>query len=627
MRFFICKSQQARIRMLEKIREGSQGVIAKTILVLVILSFAFAGVSSYLGSSSEIPAATVNGEEISQSALEQAYQNERARMKQQLGDLFDSLAANDNYLQSIKRSVLDRLIAEKLVDQAARELGLRVSDEQIKKAIVAETAFQTDGVFDNERYQALIRQIGYNPASFSEMMRVDMTRNQLIAAVVGTDFVLEGEAKQYADVEGQTRNIGYKLVEAAPFLDKVAVSDEDAQAYYEQNLGQFVNPEAVSLEYIELSAAALANDIEVSEEQIRAEYEAQQSLYMTAEKRLAAHILLADEAAAKAVYDRLVAGEDFAALAKAESQDTFSGENGGQLDWFEAGVMAPEFDQALFALEKGLYSNLVKTDFGYHIIKLLDLQPAAVAPFEQVKDKVAAELKLSLAADKFYELNEQLKNVSYEVPDTLAEAAAETGTQVKSTPMMSHSSAIAPFDNPEVLKAAFSETVVSEGLNSEVIELGDNHVIVVRKKDYQPAGTKSFEDVKDSIVARLKQDKANEMAKVEADALLAKLDAGDTSVELTKVASLSRNAQNIAPSIVTKAFQLPTAELPSTGTAGLASGYAVVVLDGVNAAKAAEPAMLAAIKQRLNAQYSEADYRALVAALKSSAEVLYPVAE
>ena len=498
--------------MLEKIREGSQGVIAKTILVLVIFSFAFAGVSSYLGSSTEVPAATVNGEEISQNELEQAYQNERGRMKQQLGDLFDSLAANDNYLQSIKRSVLERLIAEKLTDQAAKSLGLRVSNDQIKQAIVAETAFQTDGVFDNERYQAVIRQIGYNPATFSEMMRVDMTRRQLIASVVGTDFVLEGEVKQYADVEGQTRNIRYKLIEAAPFLESITISDEEAQAYYDQNLGQFVSPELVSLEYIELSAAELAKNIQVTEQEVRAEYEAQQSLYLTPEKRLAAHILLADEDSAKAVHERLVAGEDFAELAKSESQDTFSGENGGQLDWFEADVMAPAFDEALFALEKDQYSDVVKTDFGFHIIKLLDLQASAAAPFADVKDKVAAELKLNLASDKFYELSEKLKNVSYEVPDTLAEAAIETDTQVTSTGLMSHSTAIAPFDHPEVLKAAFSEPVVSEGLNSDVIELGDNHVIVLRKKGYQEAGTKAFEDVKASIIARLKQDRANDQA-------------------------------------------------------------------------------------------------------------------
>ena len=278
--------------MLEKIREGSQGVIAKSILVLVILSFAFTGVSSYLGSSTEVAAATVNGEEISNSALEQAYENERGRLEQQLGDMFSTLSADDNYMQSVKQSVLERLVAEKLLDQNAAELGLRVSDEQIRTAIMQEPAFQTDGKFDNDRYQAILRQLGYQANSFRDMMRTDMTRRQLVATLVGSEFVLPGEAEYLANIQGQTRDINYLVIDSTPFLAAASVTDEQIQTYYNSNLGQFVRPEIVSLNYIELDAKQLAADITVTEAEAKAYYDENKVQYLQPEKRLAAHILI-----------------------------------------------------------------------------------------------------------------------------------------------------------------------------------------------------------------------------------------------------------------------------------------------------------------------------------------------
>lgn len=293
--------------MLEKIRDGSQGVIAKGILVLVILSFAFAGVSSYLGSTTDVPAAEVNGDKITKAELEQAYQSERARMEQQLGEMFAALSADEKYLESIKQSVLERLVADKLIDQAAHAMGLRVSDEQIIAAIKTEPAFQTDGKFDNERYQAILRQLGYQPQTFRSMMRVDMTRRQLTAALVGTEFVLPGEAKQLAELQGQTRDIRYFVVDSAPFLANASVTDEQVKNYYDVNLGQFMSPEKVSLEYVELNAADFAKNSPISDEEAQAYYDEHKAQYVASEKRLAAHILVtlgSDEAAAKTKADR-----------------------------------------------------------------------------------------------------------------------------------------------------------------------------------------------------------------------------------------------------------------------------------------------------------------------------------
>ena len=624
--------------MLEKIREGSQGVVAKTILILVILSFAFAGVSSYLGSNTGVPAAIVNGTEIPEAELEQAFQNERASLKQQYGEMFDALSADDNYMQSIKASVLDRLVANALVDQAASDLGLRVSDEQIKQAIFSEPAFQTDGQFDNDRYQAVLRQLNYQPITFRNMMHVDMTRRQLLNALLGSDFVLDGEAKQLAEVQNQTRDIRYIAVDAMPFLATANVTTEDAKAYYDSNLTQFNSPEQVSLEYVELNVNDIAKDVSVDDAEISQNYEDNQAQYQTPEKRLASHIYAAsgddaaDKAKLEAIAARIAAGEDFAELAKTESEDQFSAEQGGQIDWFEQGVMDPAFDEALFGLEKGQVSGVVKGEFGFHIIKLVDIQPGAVAAFDDVKDKIIAQVKEKKALDIFYGLQTKLADTSYEIPDTLLDTANAVKKEVQTTGLFTRDNPPANLNKPALVKAAFSDQVLTSGMNSDVIELEPNHVVVIRVKQHLDAGTLSFDKVETNIVQRLKQEKANETAREKAAGYMTQLKAGDfalTDAQLITVSKLGRFNQDIDAAIANKAFKMPAPEAGavSIDTAALGSGYAVVVLDKVNAAETIEASALQSVKEGLARQYGQADYRAVIDSLKAKATIEYPVAE
>lgn len=608
-------------------------MVAKVILVLVILSFAFAGVSSYLGRSSQTPAATVNGENISQAELEQAYQSEKNRLQQQLGDMYDTLAANDSYLNSVKQGVLQRLVAQRLVNQAANELGLRVSDEQIKEAIRNETAFQTAGSFDNQRYLSILRQMGYTTSTFRDAMRSDMTRNQLVNALVASDFALKGESEALAKLQAQTRDIRFTTVASAPFVADVSVTDDEVSKYYDDNKLQFQRPEMVSLEYVELSAQALSQSINIADADAKAYYDEHSADYKTKEKREAAHILIdatGDDAAAKAkaeaILKQLKAGADFADLAKQDSQDTMSGAKGGELGWFEAGVMDPAFDKALFALDKGEVSDVVKTPYGYHIIKLLDVQPSAAAPYDSVKEQIVQKLKMDKAVNEFYGLQQKLADTSYEVPDTLQETAEAVNLPVKSTELFSQNNAPEPFNAPEVLKAAFSDDVLS-GMNSNVLEVADNDVMVVRIKKHEAAGLKAFDEVKDDIVKSLKQQKATEKAKQQADALLAKVKAGDTSVELEAHKAVARNARDIDAAIVGQAFKMAQPkDGVSADTVATSTGYAVVVLDDVTTPSTAPAEVVTGLQQRLASQYSQSDYRALVELLKAKAEIAYPKA-
>ncbi|UJF23284.1 SurA N-terminal domain-containing protein [Shewanella sp. OMA3-2] len=624
--------------MLEKIREGSQGIVAKTILVLVIFSFAFAGVSSYLGSSTGVPAAIVNGVEIPETELEQAFQNERASLKQQYGEMFDALSADDSYMQGIRKGVLDRLVANTLVNQAAVDLGLRVSDEQIKQAIFTEPAFQTDGQFDNDRYQAVLRQLNYQPITFRNSMRVDMTRSQLLKALIGSEFVLDGEAKQLAEVQSQTRDIRYIAVDSTPFLASADVTAEEAKTFYDANLMQFMSPELVSLEYVELNVKDMINDIIVDDAEATEYYQDNQSQYQTPEKRLASHIYAAsgDDAADKAKLDaiaaRIAAGEDFAELAKTESDDKFSAEQGGQIDWFEQGVMDTAFDEVLFSLEKGQVSEVVKGEFGFHIIKLVDVQPGAIAAFDDVKAKIVAQIKETKALSIFYGLQTKLADTSYEIPDTLIDTANAVNKEVQTTALFTRDNPPANLNKPDLVKAAFSEQVLSSGLNSEVIELDPNHVVVIRVKQHQDAGTMSFDKVEAQIVQRLKNDKANEAAREKAATYMTQLKAGDFAIsgaKLVTVAKLDRFNQDIDAAIANKAFKMPVpeADTVSIDTVALGAGYAVVVLDKVNAAENIEASLLESMKESLSRQYGQADYRAVIDTLKSKAQIEYPVAE
>ncbi len=394
-----------------------------------------------------------------------------------------------------------------------------------------------------------------------------------------------------------------------------------------------MSPEKVSLEYVELNAADFAKNSPISDEEAQAYYDEHKAQYVANEKRLAAHILVtidSDEAAAKAKAEDLAKqldnGADFAELAKANSDDTLSAEQGGKLEWFEPGVMDPTFDAALFALNKGEHSGVVKTDFGFHIIKLLDVQVGATVPFADVKAKIVAQLQDKKAVDQFYSLQSKLADTSYEVPDTLAETAKAVGIAVKTTALFSRDDVPAEFNKPDFVKAAFSETVMLKGLNSEVIELAPNHVIVIRAKEHQDAGTLPLATVKADITDRLKQDQANDAARAKAQEILSQVKAGATDIALIAKAKLGRGEQTIDPAIVGKVFQMPTpSTTPVVDTVALANGYAVVALDKVNAAESVSDELVNALKQRLNAQYSEADYRGLIDSLKANAEVLYPV--
>ncbi|WP_417347853.1 SurA N-terminal domain-containing protein [Ferrimonas sp.] len=614
--------------MLEKIREGSQGGAAKIILGAVILSFALSGIYSYLGSNGQANAATVNGEDITRYDLSVALQNEQNRLRNQMGEMFDTLAADPAWMANVERSVLERMVSERLIDQKARALGLRVSDEQIKQAIVETPEFQVDGAFDNDRYQAVLRQINMTPDRLAATIGQDLVRQQLLSSLFGSEIVTSEQAQDLLSLQQQLRDIRYLTIAKSGYLDQVNVSDEQVQTFYDTNLDRFATPEQVSLEYIELSAADLAKDTQVSDDELLAYYDSHQNLYHKPERRLAAMILVEDRAKAEEALARIQAGEAFADVAKEVSED-FSAENGGELDWFQRGMMDQAFDDALFALDKGAVSEIVESEFGFQIIQAKDIETNVAAPFDEVKAEIAETVKLEKAQEAFYDMQQRLVDAAFQFPESLSDASAEVGKAVQSTELFNRFNAQEPFSNPKVLNAAFSDAVVLDQMNSDVIELGSGHVIVVRAKDYHAAGTQPLDEVRDQILAQLKAEEASKLAEAAAAAKLAELESGAALEGMVTETGLGRMGKpGVDPQLVSQVFTLARpAGKPTLGSIKLSSGdYAIVALDKVSDGDA-ERAAADALKLRLAGVMGQENYQSLIVALRTSAEISYYAAQ
>ena len=618
--------------MLERIREGSQGLVAKSILVLVILTFALAGIGSYLGGSTEVAAVVVNGESISKAQFDNEFGKERANLERQYGEMFSLIANNPTYMESVRSNVLDRLIAQELTIQAASNMDLRVGDEEIKETIRNMEEFQVDGQFDNNRYLSLVRSAGYRVEQFKELLRVDLTRTQLINALISTDFVLDSEAQKIASLEQQLRDIRYIDIKVSDFVESATVTDAEVSDYYDVNSGQFTTQEQLSIQYLELKVSDLLSKVSVEEEKIVEQYNSYITQYQTPERRRVSHILFEfgeDEAAAKLKADaalvRVKAGEDFSVLAKELSDDTFSGEEGGDLDWMTNDNADDAFTTAVFGIGSDATSDLIRTDSGFHIVKITEFEASATTPLTEVHDEIKQELLTEAAKELYYELQQQLTDVAFSIPENLTEAALEIESSVKETTLFTRATVPASVNFPSVIEAAFSEQILGDNVNSEVIEITPDHLMVVRKKEYIPSVVKTLSDVKSEIVVTLKQQKAADMAKEKAQEFLAMWKNAEEipgAVVVTKTDILRTN-RDVDSAIVSAAFKLAKGDSKDIELVTTAQGQAIVDVTAVKEATDTSKE-IGAVIQRLSATNGNATYAAFINSLKAKSDIQYP---
>jgi len=580
--------------MLQNIRDNSQGWIAKTIIGVIVLLLSLTGFEAIFGGfRSGSLAAKVNGEAISQNELEQAVQIQAAQLAQQLserlGANFDASRLDE---KELRESALRGLIERRLLLQNASEEKLRFSAKSLDQLILQTPEFQQDGKFSAERFDQALRSMGYSRMQYRNLLESEMLIAQMRLGLVSSGFVTDEEVQAFARLERQTRSFASLHFAAQP--EQVKVSDEDIRAWYDAHPNDYMSPEQVVVQYLELKKQGFIERATASEEALQAAY--QREIASLAEQRNAAHILIEvggklNDAQAKAkietIAERLSKGEDFAALAKEFSDDTGSAGEGGELGYAGRGVYEAPFEQALYALKVGEVSAPVRTDYGWHLIKLLG-EPT-VPSFASLKAKLAQSVKAQQAAQDFAEAKRSLEAAAFEAAD-LAQPAQEFNLALQTTPAFGRDGGEGIASNRDVLQAAWSAEVLEEGSNSKLIDLDADTALVLRVKAHQKSEPLAFEQVASQIREQLTAQRAREQAKEKGEQRLAQLREGKMDAAAGEtwqpIENASRNQEGVDPLVLQTLFRLPhpqSADKPQWSGITLDNGdYLIVRLSSVN---------------------------------------------
>ncbi|PPT91925.1 peptidylprolyl isomerase [Xanthomonas theicola] len=611
--------------MLQKLREKTSGWIATAIIGLLMIPFLFVIDGSYLGGVGANNVAKVQAppswwssapswwpasllwrhHEVSTEQFRARFEEARQQARQQQGDDFDprEFESADN-----KRKVLDQLIDEQVVKLAAEQAGVVIGDAAVRDYISTIPAFQNDGKFDPERYRLALASGAppRTPAMFDQLVRDGLQQSLITSALMESAFATQQEADRLLKMLGETRDVDLALLPEQP-ADSTPVSDAQVQQWYDAHRSDFKQPQRVSIEYVELNAANLPPAKPADEAALRKRYEDEKARFVEPEQRLASHILIsagkdaasqkvAEAKAAKLAAEAKRPGADFAALARTNSEDPGSKNAGGDLGWVEKGVMVKPFEDALFAMKPGEIVGPVKSEFGYHVIRLSEVKGGKGKAFEQVRDQLASEQLQADNEKAFSELSGRLVDLVYKNPTALAPAAKDVGLPVQTLGPFSRADASGIAAQPAVLRAAFSDTLIQDGTVSDPINLGPNHSVMLRVIQHLPEQTQPLAKVREQVIAAVHADRTAKAAAAKADALLERLRKGETlqalagpeKLQVSPMPGLARTVPMPSPEANRAIFSapLPAAGKPSVGKVELSAGgakrYALFVLNKVN---------------------------------------------
>jgi peptidyl-prolyl cis-trans isomerase D len=614
--------------MMDSLRTAANSVVLKIIFGIIIVSFILTGVSSYLIGGTKEYAAKVNGQEIGRAQYENAVASERNRMQQQLGDQFSELASNENYMKTMRQQVLNRLIDESLLDQYAKHLNLGISDAQVKQAIFETQAFQANGKFDNQRFSGIVGQMGMTTDQYAQALRNQLVTQQLINAIVGSEFMLPGETDELASLVSQQRVVREATLDVNALAAKQQVSDQEITSYYEQHKNEFVAPEQFRVSYIKLDAAAMQET--ASENDIQSYYDQHQDQYTQPQRVRYSVIQTKTEADAKAALDEINKGANFADVAKAKSTDIISAKNGGDMGWLEASTTPEELKNAGLK-DKGQLSGVIKSSVGFLIARLDDVQSAKVKPLADVHDDIAAKVKQEKALDAFYALQQKVSDAASNDNESLAGAEQVSGVKAVETGWFGHDNLPAELNFKPVSDAIFEGGLVGQngtpGSNSDIITVDGDRAFVLRVSEHKAEAVKPLAEVKAQVTDIVKHTKAVQQANITAAKLLADLKAGKgddamkaANLSFGEAKTLSRTGQD---PLSQTAFTLP---LPQKGKASYGVGsdlqgnVVILSLDEVKDGtmpEAQKKAMVQGITQN-NAQVA---FEALMANLRKEAKI------
>ncbi len=623
--------------MLQAINDRIKGWLGIVIVVLIGLPFALWGIQSYLDDTGPVYAAKVNGTEISANEFKRTVSLRRQSMLRQYGG---KLPIEEKVLAE---QTLTQLINQRLLEVVTFDSGYRISDVVLSERI--RQIFTVDGVFDRVRFEAGVASLGMSIPMYEHSLRNELRLQQMQSAIANSSFVTKKEVNNLAALNEQTRDISVLTFNVEHFSTATDPTEEEIKQYYEENIQRFMEPEKIKVDYVEITSELLTENVEVDEAKIKKMYDEYVSSISGREERKARHLLLEtskDKAAAKIKIESLKQeienGADFAELAKKHSQDKASAAEGGDLGWVALGEMVKPFEQALFALDlsdkdKGSISEIVETQFGYHLIKLDDVRSETIESLEVKRYEFEDELKADSITSMFYDLSERLASTAYENPDSLDVVVEELELKVASTDYFTRSSGKGVADNEKVRNIAFSSLVLEQGSNSDIIEISPTHVVILRLNEHVPATAIALEVVSSRIENILKIQNGHKQTMVAVLDVKSKIEAGENidslktdGISVEVIASLGRkdNAKVSDPAILYSTFDISPNQdgTPSVKEVDLVTGdVALVVLTKVNAADSIAKAKLDLVKSEAQRENALRDFSNALLYIKDKADI------
>jgi peptidyl-prolyl cis-trans isomerase D len=545
---------------------GRNKRIVQVILALIMVPFALFGVDSYLRQSNKEEAiATVGGEKIIRGEYDNAMREQTERFRGMLGKSFDP-AMFDN--DEVRGQVLDGLVNQKLLKAKGAALNLTASDAQLQKVIGEIPAFQEDGKFSGKRYEDVLKAQGMSPLMFEQRLRQDLAQQPLQDALTNSHFVATAQTQRWMQLNEQQREISVAQLTNQSFQAQINIDDASAKAHYEKNSAAYQSPEQVKLEYFVLSQAAVAQQQTIDAAAVKAAYDTRGKEFATQEERQASHILVKDKKKADELFAQVTAAPaKFAELAKANSEDPGSKDQGGDLGFFGRGAMVKPFEEAAYSMKKDEIRGPVASDFGFHIIKLTAVKGGEVPAFDTIKAKIETDLRNQAAQTKFGELAQKFQDRVFEQADTFKGFSDETKILPVTSQLLTRAQVQAiAMGNQKMTAAIFSQSTISGKKNTEAIEIAPNTMMAARVVEHRPAATRPFEEVKADVVGELKRKAATELAKTAGEAQLAKLRAGDAGAGLQfappTTITRAQRAPGVSEELSKAVFNAPTDKLP-----------------------------------------------------------------
>jgi peptidyl-prolyl cis-trans isomerase D len=623
--------------MLQTIHDKLKGWVAGVVLGAIALVFVFWGINWTL--SAPTYAAKVNGTEISSNEVRQAYQQQLAQIERQ-----SSVPLDDAMRNEIKHRVLEEYVSSEALVTRADELGYRVSDSQLLAEMAKVPALQVDGKFDYSHALAVLNAQGRSPAEIEELFRRDAKLRQLDTALSASSFATPTEMKEFRALTRQQRELAWLTVSAAKYAAGATPDDAAVKTYYDAHKADYMTPETVNLRYVELSLEKLASKVSVDDAQLKAYYEEQKGKtperFVQAEQRRVRHILLPvndpkEDAAVKlkaeGILKRAQAGEDFSKLAKEFSQDPGSAAQGGDLGWSERKVFVGPFADAAFGMKVDEIRGPIKTQFGYHILKLDGIQPSTVKTFEQAKADLETEYKRNEAERLFNNAQDQLADAALQNATDIDVVAKKAGLTVQDVANFNRSDGGGALGKVQaVIDAAFSQDVL-DGRLSSIVEVEKGRGVVLHATDHKLPQQKPLEAVRTDVIAAWKKQRGVELAAAAAADALKRLNAGESWDAVAKSLGapvqapkfIARSDQDVPMEVRTTAFKAPKpAQKPIYESLSLGDGDAAVlalsaVREDPNAAKIQDGDM----RRQYAAQVASGEAQSYAAAARADAKI------